>query len=211
MSNSSNYNISRQDDNTTYSSNQYSLTNGLDNNSVAKFLEYNHNVSNNLQTPEFFNQAPANSSSNLSYIDNLPNSSKSIHTEAISSINGKVNPHSQLNNSTDGKFYPNPLKYSLSTSSGKNSTMGSDFGADLGVLSTKHSPVENTVNISHDNKFKDLKSPNLNFLSSDKNVRLLDKVNANKSNFNFGRTYGLNQIFDSTNNESDLLKSSDNN
>jgi hypothetical protein len=107
---------------------------------------------------------------------------------------------SSLNNSSDGKYFGNPVKYALhGSSSSTRSTDGIDYN---------NSTISNYSDVNHTNRFKDLKSGNLNFLSSDKNIRLLDKVSHNKPNFNFSSSTGMKDIFSHASNESELFDSS---
>jgi hypothetical protein len=56
-----------------------------------------------------------------------------------------------------------------------------DLSVNLGLTET-HSKFSN---IESSSKFKELKSGNMNFLSPDRNTRLIDKLQSNKGQLNF--------------------------
>jgi hypothetical protein len=170
---------------------------------MNQFLSYNYNVEPNLQTPHFFNNEPLEGSSApslvLEKIDNVASAKSSTSV----GLDTRHNMMSSLNNSTDGKYFGNPAKYALH---GSSSPVRNADGVDY-----NNSTISNHSSFNHTNRFKDLKSGNLNFLSSDKNIRLLDKVSHNKPNFNFSSSTGIKDIFSHVSNESELFDSSNSN
>jgi hypothetical protein len=92
----------------------------------------------------------------------------------------------------DLKGHNNSLKYSNFNKG--NNLITSAQGLDLQSTSNSSLPSLNENNEGRTFKFKDLKSPNLGFLSSEKNVRLLDEVSPSK--FNASMQQGINNLDD---------------
>merc|ERR1711968_62413 len=92
------------------------------------------------------------------------------------------------------------MKYILNFSYKKPATsLSLGLSNDLSSINVSTTPVAESSNVTFTNKFKDLKSPNLGFLSSEKNTRLLDKVNPSKTNFNLSQhSNNLNSIVANT-------------
>jgi hypothetical protein len=146
-------------------------------------LSYNFGIGS-YSTPGFFNEhsellqtgnAALNSNVSTLLTDNM--STSNLNT-ALSAENYTL----QNSNSatTDSKPHTNSLKYSLTN---KNESFSS--ASQLSDLQTSQShslPYSQENSEPRTFKFKDLKSPNLGFLSSEKNVRLIDSINPTKFN-----------------------------
>jgi hypothetical protein len=201
--NSSSYSVGRKQGSSRKLTTQYDNRVSLDPKSINQFLSYNYNVESNLQTPHFFNNEPLENSSNSNLVFGKINNAAAAEYSTSVGLDTRRNMMSSLNNSTDGKYFGNPVKYALHGSSpSTRNTDGIDYN---------NSTISNYSNTNHTNRFKDLKSGNLNFLSSDKNIRLLDKVSHNKPNFNFSSATGMKDIFSHVSNESELFDSSNSN
>jgi hypothetical protein len=88
---------------------------------------------------------------------------------------------SNSNNSTDdSKGHTNSIKYVDTTK--LTSSESQKSVSDLQSLNKSALPYSNDDNLGRTFKFKDPKSPNSGFLSSEKNVRLIDNVNPTKFN-----------------------------
>lgn len=198
--NSSSYFVGRQQGSSSKLTTQYDNRVSLDPNSINQFLSYNYNMDSNIKTPYFFNNEPTEKNAKLSIVSEKISADLSAAPSTSISLDTRPDLQSSVNNSSDGKYFGNPAKYALHTSAGQ--------AKGLDDLSPNNATIFNHSNNSHTNKFKDLKSNNLNFLSSDKNIRLLDKVSHNKPNFNFSSGTGLKDLFNNVSNESDLFESS---
>jgi hypothetical protein len=119
-----------------------------------------------------------------------------------------------VNTTSDGKYYNNPLKATLSSSSirrlalnlpiNSNSDLSTNF--ETSEVSTKFSNVDLST------KFKDLKSGNMSFLSPDKNTRLISKLHTNKGQLNFSHEASnlddiLNRVSGASTSESEIYNS----
>jgi len=203
--NSTFYSTNRQLGSATNSSSQYNYSTGLDNKSTDLFLKYNFNLQASNSTRAFYNQfMPENSSTALKSNAIVDTTNSSIigldHGPAITSLLNKPELLSLINSTSDGKSFSNPMKYILNFSSKKPAT-ALNLGAnnDLSAINASTAPMSDSSNITFTNKFRDLKSPNLGFLSSEKNTRLLDKVNPTKTNFNLSQhSNNLNSIVANT-------------
>jgi len=199
------YSTNRQLGSSANSSSQYNYSTGLDNSSTYKFLKYNFGVESASTSRNFYNQfSPDNASTALSsnkILNMTNNSSLSLdHNPHLLSILNKPSLLSSINSTSDGKSFSNPMKYILNFSSKKPSvSLSANANADLFSINHSSSPVLESNNEGFTNKFKDLKSPNLGFLTSEKNSRLLDKVNATKTNFSLSQhSNNLNSIVANT-------------
>jgi hypothetical protein len=174
-------------------SNQYKQ--GLiDKNSVDTLLSYNYNItkpnSSNFsgEHVEITKSTQNPTDLNLTSLLNI-NSTNSINT----SLNlENTNLQNSANSVTDLKGHNNSLKYSNFNKG--NNLITSAQGLDLQSTSNSSLPSLNENNEGRTFKFKDLKSPNLGFLSSEKNVRLLDEVSPSK--FNASMQQGINNLDD---------------
>jgi hypothetical protein len=182
-SNAYNYGTFRQHNYTTSASNQYKQG-LLDSNSVSAILSYNYGIEDN-QVPSFDGQNTSLTALNsTSSVDlNLVNSIKDSSLAATSSITSLAESPTQQNSiasTVDAKSHNNPLKY---IDSGKNQSSSlSTLNSDLSSLSNDGAPHASDDNLGLSFKFKDNKSPNMGFLSSEKNVRLIDNINPTKLN-----------------------------
>jgi hypothetical protein len=122
------------------------------------------------------------------------------HGPAIISFLNKPELLSSINSTSDGKSFSNPMKYVLNFSSKKPATSTSPGASnDLSTINVSTVPAADSSNDTFTNKFKDLKSPNLGFLSSEKNARLLDKVNPSKTNLSLSQySNNLNSVVANT-------------
>jgi heme/copper-type cytochrome/quinol oxidase subunit 2 len=199
------YSTNRQLGTSTNNSAQYNYSTGLDNNSTSKFLKYNFDLQSSRAKASFHNQfTPENASTALS-TNKLVNitSSSAVgldHNTTLLALLNKPASLSLINATSDGKSFSNPMKYLLNFHSKKPSTaLSTEPNSDLYSIDYSTSPASELSNESFTNKFKDLKSPNLGFLSSEKNIRLLDKVNATKTNFSLSQhSNNLNSIVANT-------------
>jgi hypothetical protein len=186
--NTYNYGTLRQHNYTVSAANQYKQ-NLLDKKSVDMILDYNHSL---------------NANANASYVnENVEltklSSSASMDVSSLSSINPELNPnsasiasileaptfHNSTNATDDTKGHSNPIKYvdySKTTHSSYQTSI-----SDLQPINTSSLPSSTDDNEGRTFKFKDNKSPNSGFLSSEKNVRLIDNVNPAKFNASFSK------------------------
>jgi hypothetical protein len=175
-----NYGTFRQHNYTTSASNQYKQ--GLiDKKSVDKILDYNYNIKSNVN-PSFSNESVGllenTNSSNVSMINNLSSDVNAANLNvAVLSENPTL--QNSSNSTSDSKGHANPLKYSTL---GKTSNLNINTLSDLQEVKANSLPHTSDNDSSRTFKFKELSSPNMGFLSSEKNVRLIDSINPTKFN-----------------------------
>lgn len=191
--NSKDYYTDRQDSYSALLSTQANLSSNLESSSVSKYLDYNFNVSNE-QKPNSFALNNANYPTDTHFSDFAASNrlSSQLSTSNPSGSNLPVLPNSSdnstnINTTTDGKHYANPLKFSLASASTRKSTTNLPVSEHTDLAhQLKYSEAEAVfANNELSSKFKDLKSPNLGFLSPDKNARLVNKLHTDKGQFNF--------------------------
>ena len=185
LNDSYNYGTMRQHGFSSLSSNASNY--GLESTAVNKMLNYNYGVSTNYETQKHAASLPVRSDkSNTSYIAKAISDSSDGMTPGVDAskhLSYSGNERS-ISATTDSKFYANPVKSYLGKPSKVSRELNNYSPGDLATNSVTSSPSTNSINRSSSYKFKDLKSSNLNFLSSDKNVRNLDQVSLAKNNFN---------------------------
>jgi hypothetical protein len=169
-------------------SNQYKQ-NLLDKKSVDMILNYNHSL---------------NAESNASYMNENVDVTKlspssNIDVSSLSFINSELNTtsaniasiievptsHNSANATDDAKGHSNPIKY-VDYSKTNHSNYQTSM-SDLQAVNTSSLPSSADDNEGRTFKFKDNKSPNSGFLSSEKNIRLIDNVNPAKFNASFSK------------------------
>jgi Tfp pilus assembly protein PilV len=182
-SNSYNYGTLRQHNYATSASNQYKQS-LLDSNSVDKIMSYNYGMESK-DTPSFYGQNTSITSNN--HADNIDlnlaaqlNDSTSANSTAVSSLSEMPSYQNSNGSTLDSKSHNNSLKYIDHSKYNSNTVDYSSL--DLTALSSPSTPhsLDDSVGLSF--KFKDNKSPNLGFLSSEKNVRLIDNINPSNLN-----------------------------
>jgi hypothetical protein len=187
------YYTDRQDNYTSVLSSQLGNRSSLESNSLNKYLSYNFGLDAENPNPGFFNNVPG-SNLNDDYFEDHASSttaasvvlSPSNLTSAGLNLGKQLNTY-DVNATSDGKYYNNAIRSLLSPSIYRKSAAEADetTNVDLQVsnnLTTITQKFSNTEKIS---RFKDLKSPNMGFLSSDKNSRLIAKMQSSKGQHNF--------------------------
>jgi hypothetical protein len=194
LAGSYNYGTQRQHSYTVAASNQYKQG-LLDKKSVDTLLSYNYNITNNA-LPSFSNehvellnstqQAP---DANIYGAIGGPSTISSVNANFLSE-----NPTAQNStaSTTDFKGHSNALKYTNLTKGNSINSVSTSY--DLQSVSTNSLPYSVEDAKATTFKFKDAKSPNLGFLSSEKNVRLIDEMNPAKFNSSFSN--GVNNLDD---------------
>jgi hypothetical protein len=180
-SNTYNYGTFRQHNYTVSASNQYK--HGLlDSPSVSKILSYNYGIENN-QSPSFDGQNTSlttlspSSSADLNLTSYLEGGS-SVTTSSVNSLVEAPTYQNSVASTIDSKSHTNSLKYMDLSKTQSPSTLATK--SDLTSLSSEGLPYASDNNLGLSFKFKDNKSPNMGFLSSEKNIRLIDNVNPTK-------------------------------
>jgi hypothetical protein len=85
-----------------------------------------------------------------------------------------------MSSTVDAKAHVNSLKYSDHYKAQVSSSLNSSN--DLNSLNSEGLPHTTDNNTGMSFKFRDNKSPNMGFLSSEKNIRLIDNINPAKLN-----------------------------
>jgi len=190
LNDSYNYGTMRQQGYSTLAATPSSY--GLESHSVSKMLDYNYGVSGDAVSGKHAKALAVSSNqlntNNLANTVSYSSDSSVVSAESIKHANFESN-KSLLNSTTDSKFYPNPVKSYLSK---PKQASGVRAQVDLSVTSSAdlpsgiraQSPAVNKTNNSSSYKFRDLKSSDLSFLSSDKNIRDINQVSLGKTNFN---------------------------
>jgi hypothetical protein len=190
LNNSKDYYTDRQDNYTSVLASQLSNRSNLESKSVSKYLNYNFGINSPASKLSSFNSLTNNYNEN--YHSDLENSSRLRSNLAlISDSNNGYNSSTDaasynINNTTDGKFHNNAVKPLLSSANNRKSAIDiSTTSVDLNSSTNASSTISSKFsNVESNSKFKDLKSPNLGFLSSDKNSRLVAKMHTSKGQFN---------------------------
>lgn len=147
-------------------------------------MNYNYGIEKSPKS-SFYGQNTSVTSTNSSYTPDLSASDSILRDSATSLstvIHSLENPTTQnsAGSTADSKTHSNPLKYVESAKAKAISV--SSLSSDLQSLNTTGLPYELDDNLGNSFKFKDNKSPNMGFLSSEKNVRLIDNLNPSKLN-----------------------------
>jgi len=183
-----NYGTFRQKGSSALASNNYNNL-GFEKKALSKALNYNFNTNTSTKSILFpGNIVLPNRSSDLGSLYSNFSVSSLKTTNSLFALSESVNSNSKysLGLTTDGKYYTNPFKYygnNFNTFTQTSSLLSS--GTDLHIGNSTTSPVFDLNNFNKSYKFQDLKSNNLNFLSSDKNVRSLEQVAPSKNLLNF--------------------------
>jgi len=205
------YGTFRQHNYTSLNSNLSSFESLLDNKGVTKFVNFTLNSNSkifkkttNLISNRIINQdklTPYNNIglSSLLGIKNVYNMSIGNNNKSFFNIMSFYpSITSTFSNLSDSKTHSNSVKYGFLNksiqksfknykSTLKNMNLFSSSFYPSEIL-TNSSNVKTLLNMNNETKlfkFKDLKSSNLQFLSSERNIRISDQVKLNKNNFNF--------------------------
>jgi hypothetical protein len=183
----------------------------LESKSVDKYLSYNFSVNSLKSELNTFNSLTNSTDANY-YTDSnsasrlkssLHNSSEGISAASVNSNASSYN----INNTSDGKYSNNAIKILLAPTSSRKAAINVGATSDLDLTDSVASSTTDSKfsNLEHSTKFKDLKSANLGFLSSDKNIRLLSKLHTSKGQFNLSdKNSNLSDIISEFNNNSAL-------
>lgn len=206
LTNSKDYYTDRQDNYTSVLASQLGNKSALESKSVDKYLSYNFSISTTKDKLNTFNTLTTNEagsqlldlSSAFRVKDALQYSTKvnKMLGAAISSYN--------VNSTTDGKFSNNMFKLLLASTQVRKTAIDLPLTSSIELSNSdfSNSTTSRFSNIESSSKFKDLKSSNMGFLSSDKNVRLINKLHTSKGQFN---------LSDKNNNLSDIMSEIGNN
>jgi len=226
---SGSYETLRQNNFMTSKSHGSNFSTVMDNKSVDKLVSYylegkdykdnswnNHSSKLNNRLSELSNSNNLTSNLLLNYSNLNP-----THLKDVFSFPTKA---SILSSESDSKQNSNNFKYLLSTKQVKKNNLSSNYVYDLSmdgdfyVSDSRKNFSSDILNTSSSYRFKDLKSPDLSMLTSERNVRLLDKLNPSKFNPNYNaEDNNLNAILAQSSlsrpgvNQEDLYNSSSNN
>jgi hypothetical protein len=192
LTNSYNYGTLRQHNYTVAASNQYKQG-MLDKKSVDTMLNYNYNIAGQ-NNPNFSNEhveLTSNTSFDSSTFSGVINNTSSASLNAAL-ISENPSLQNNANATTDAKGHSNSLKYAHLTRGGSSNLLNSEL--DLQESHNSNLPITQEDDSARTFKFKDLKSPNLGFLSSEKNIRLIDEINPSK--YNSSMTKNANNLND---------------
>lgn len=191
--NSKDYYTDRQDSHVSLLVSQLNSSSNLESNSVGKFLDYNYN----LQAANSIDGVASNnyrSTNTKLYYSDLSQSSRVNSLVSAFLLSSNVNQKFldlarntfNINNTSDGKYYNNPLKVTLNLANarrlGLNLPVSNNFDLDTNFNLTE--AVSKFSNSELSSKFKEFKSGNMSLLSSDKNIRLISKLHTNKGQLN---------------------------
>jgi hypothetical protein len=191
LNNSKDYYTDRQDNYTSVLASQLSNKSNLEANYVNKYLNYNFGINPSAGKLNSFNSLSTSYDENLH--SDLKNSNRlkvNLDLTSDNNFSSLLNTDSSaynINNTTDGKFNNNPVKSLLASSATRKPAVDASqpSNLDLSSATSAGSTIDSKFsNIESSSKFKDLKSPNMGFLSSDKNSRLVSKIHTSKGQFN---------------------------
>jgi hypothetical protein len=193
---SANYGMDRQHNYTSLASTLPMFSTNLDKNSVDKFYEYNFNNStrdSNSKNPftinrtTFYNTNVNNSDTinNLLYTYSklLPTKLSHINTIDFETFLKTPNIINFLSYENDSKQFSNPLRFVLNNNQKRKLLLNfeyllSNINVNLKTPSLTENYNLNLYNTENILKFKDYKSSNLQFLGSERTVRLLKNLNS---------------------------------
>jgi len=195
-SNSSSYGTLRQHNYSSLMATTNSFNSLLDSSSLNKFLEYNNdfNVSKKFNTIDSTSNNNTrleniNTNSNNLRILNLTNVFTNKKNQDLSKLVNYTVLTSFINSETDSKQITNPFRYLFSNKFPKKVFLNNNYVFDKSMNSSK------LFNLSNVYRFKDLKSSNQQFLTSDRNTRLIQNLNPKSTKLNFtNKDNNLNSI-----------------
>lgn len=203
LDNSYTYGMDRQHTYTSVMSTLPTFSTLLDNNSVEKFFKYNLGTSLlqnkpliNVNRYEYDNSSNKNLENQLIKYTNLLNIPNTFLNKLdFYSVIQLPNMMSVLSNESDSKQYTNINKYVLNSKLKKKLINNFDYLSFNFKLNDNLNPQHNLNSFSNtlfntetNLKFMDLKSNNMQFLGSERTVRLLNNINSNTYKWNFSST-----------------------
>merc|ERR1711907_429291 len=151
-----------------------------------------------------------NTASRIGAKVSLSNLSTDVNSKVLDLSQNSLN----VNSTSDGKYYNNPVKAALSSNSARRLALNlpTNSNSDLSTNLETNEVSAKFSNIELSSKFKDLKSGNMGFLSPDKNTRLISKLHTNKGQLNFSHEASnlddvLNRINTTSTSESEIYSS----
>jgi hypothetical protein len=198
--------MDRQHNYTSLASTLPMFSTNLDNNSVQKFYNYNFNNSTRDNTSKspytinrttYFNADENNSDSinNLLYTYSklLPTKFSTLNIIDFTTFLKTPSNTNFLSYENDSKQFANPLRFILGNNQKKKSLWNfeyllSDLNTNLKSPSLTDNYNLNLYNTENILKFKDYKSSNLQFLGSERTVRLLKNLNSDTYKWNTSST-----------------------
>lgn len=192
LMNSKDYYIDRQNNYSSSLAIQSGAKSNLDKISIEKYLAYNFNFENGATKLAFSNNFNNSTKASVRGDLNLAISNKELlgHTTgldlSLSKLDSESMDKSTINATSDSKYYTNPLKPLVTLPSLRKNTVNLPISTylDLSVPTPSSEVLASCANNSLSTKFKELASPNLGFLSSDKNSRIISKLHSSKGQFN---------------------------
>jgi hypothetical protein len=204
------YGTFRQHSYTSLNANLSSFESLLENKGVTKFVNFTLNSNSKIlkKTTNYMSNRVTNQDKLITY-NNVGLLSllgiKNVHNMSIMNNKSFFNIMSfypsiigTFSNLSDSKTHSNSVKYSFLNKSIqksfknykntlKNMNLFSSYFYPSEILATNSNfkTLSTTNNETRLFKFKDLKSSNLQFLSSERNIRIPDPLKLNKNNFNF--------------------------
>lgn len=195
--NTSSYGTMRQHNYSSLMSTTNTYNTLLDGTSLNKFLEYNDNASTspvpkaiNLNGNGSSRENILYSSSNSARLQRVTEGASDASNYPLSKLLNYTTVTSVLNSDSDGPHSADPLKYFLNNRHTKKRFL-------TNPLESHNNPTFGSAvtNESLSYRSKDLKSPNQQLLTSDRNTRLINTLVPNKTMFNFSdRSTNLNSL-----------------
>jgi hypothetical protein len=192
LMNSKDYYIDRQNNYSSSLAIQSGAKSNLDKISIEKYLAYNFNFENVPSKATLSNSANNSAKPSIRSDLNLAMSNKELLDYAVGSdvtlskLDAESIDKDTINSTSDSKYYTNPLKSFVSLPSLRKNAVNLPVSSylDLSVYNPTSEVLTSYANNSMSTKFKELASPNLGFLSSDKNSRIISKLHSSKGQFN---------------------------
>jgi len=165
-------------------SNDVNTRTNLDKLATEKYLAYNFGIKG---TQLCNNDAQSNLRHTFLNKDTIDSTTSDlVNNLSLGKFDSEVFDKSTINNTSDGKYYNNPVRPLLTLTQLRKSSIQLNLHNYADLLTSY--PLDE-VSSSQSNKnshilSKELKSPNLGFLSADKNSRLINKIHSSKGQLN---------------------------
>jgi hypothetical protein len=167
------YGINRQHNYSSSASLLNNLSTQLDNDSVAKFLDYNYST---LKSTKYTN------SSNTEILVNLDNKNFNQNTTNLLTTQNSI-ASTEVDSMNNLGQEAGSVKKGIDSVAGLNIALSNNSG-NLKTYNSKLNTTYNLFNYSLFYKIFSHRSPNQQILSSDRNIRNYDTLNPNKVNYN---------------------------
>lgn len=182
--NAKDYYTSRQNSFTSLLANDVNTHTNLDKAATEKYLAYNFGIRDAQLGNSNVQFDLRHTFLNKDIIDST--TSNSVNNLSLGKFDSEAFDKSTVNNTSDGKYHNNPVRPLLTSPQSRKSAVQPNLHSYTDLLT--YYPLDEVSssksNASSHLLSKELKSPNLGFLSADKNSRLINKLHSSKGQLN---------------------------